>query len=151
MNSEFFRIAATKTADPLALEMLANMVRLAHELESADASFAERINANKAKRGEPPTKLSKPQKRHLSELAQDQIDLDAGLCNDFRAMESASQIIWAAHYALQQDLPNAQKFLKHYHPDDRPLGEEIVRLKSQLLEAAERFLKHYPLADEGLL
>jgi hypothetical protein len=48
---------------------------------------------------------------------------------------------------MTQDLPNARKFLKYYHPDDLFLGEEIVRLKSQLLDAATSFLEAYPNAE----
>jgi hypothetical protein len=147
MNPELFRIAATKTTDPAALAMLARLEHAARELADADASFPERISANKAKRGEPPTKLRKAKKEQLGELAQDQIDLDARLCDDFRSMTEPSQIVWSAHHALTQDLPNARKFLKYYHPDDLFLGEEIVRLKSQLLDAAAAFLKAYPHAE----
>lgn len=147
MNPEFFRIAATKTTDPVALPMLAKLERAAQELTNAEASFPERINANKAKRGEQPTKLTKAKKSQLGELAQDQVDLDTQLCNGFRTMSDPSQIVWATHYALTQDLPNARKFLKHYHPDDLALGEEIVNLKSQLLEAATSFLEAYPRAE----
>jgi hypothetical protein len=147
MNPEFFRIAATKTTDSVALLMLAQLERAAQELADADASFPERINANKAKRGENPTKLPKAKKGQLGEFAQDQIDLDAKLCDDFRKMTEPSQIVWSARYAMTQDLPNARKFLKYYHPDDLFLGEEIVRLKSQLLDAATSFLEAYPNAE----
>jgi hypothetical protein len=147
MNPEFFLIAATKTTDPVALTLLGELERFARELADADASFPERINANKAKRGEAPTKLSTARKQQLGELARDQIDLDFKLCSDFRQMTEPSQIVWAIHYALLQDMPNAQKFLKYYHPDDLPLGEELVRLKRRLLEAASAFLEMYPHAE----
>lgn len=148
MNPEFFRIAATKTIDPEALALLARMEHVAQELTDADASFPERINANKAKRGELPTKLRKAKKEQLGELAQDQVDLDAKLCEDFRKMTEPSQVVWAVHYALTQDLPSARKFLKYYHPDDLLLGEEIVGLKSRLLDAATAFLDAYPHAED---
>ncbi len=76
MHPEFFRIAATKTTDSVALLMLAQLERAAQELADAEASFPERINANKAKRGENPTKLPKAKKDQLGEFAQDQIDLE---------------------------------------------------------------------------
>lgn len=147
MNPEFFRIAATKTIDPVALALLADLEYIAQELADADALFPERINANKARRGESPTELRKAKKGQLGELAQDQIDLAAKLCDDFRKMTEPSQIVWAVHYALTQDLPNARKFLKYYHPDDFFLGEKIVGLKSRLLDAATSFLEVYPHAD----
>lgn len=147
MNPEFFRIAATKTTDLVALAMLEQLVRAAQELADAEAALPERINANKAKRGERPTKLSKAKKEQLGELAQDHLNLDANLCDDFRKMTEPSQIVWSAQYALTQDLPNARKFLKYYHADDLFLGEEIVRLKTVLLEAATLFLEAYPHAE----
>ncbi len=147
MNPEFFRIAATKTTDPVALAMLAHLEQLSQELAQADALFPERMAANKAKRGEPPTKLRKAKKEQLGELAQDQMDLDTKLCEDFLKMTEPAQIVWAVQYALLQDLPNARNFLKYYHPDDLFLGEEIVDLKSRLLDAATSFLKAYPQAE----
>lgn len=148
MNPEFFRIALAKTSDPVALALLDQMEHAAMALAAADAAFPERMNANKAKRGEHPTQLSKSRKQQLAALAQDKIDLDAKLCEDFRKMTDPSQIVWSAHHALTQDLANSRQFLKYYHPDDLPLGGDIVHLKSQLLEDATSFLETYPLAEE---
>ncbi len=144
MNPEFFRIAATKTTDPVAHEMLAGLEKLAHELVTAEALFPERINANKAKRGESPTKIPRKKAEELKELEQDQIDIDQQVCEEFSKVDTPSQIVASAAYALEQDIPTAKKFLKHYHPDDLPLGEEIVALKIQLLEKASAFLERYP-------
>lgn len=147
-HPEFFRIAATKTSDPKALEMLARLTSAAEALALADAAFADRINANKAKRSESPTKLGKAKRQQLEQLAQDQLDLDAQLCDDFRRMTQPSEIVFATHYALTQDLANSRNFLKYYHPDDLALGEEIVHLKQQLLEAATAFLNEFPVAAD---
>ncbi len=144
MNPEFFRIAATKTTHPAALGMLAGLEKLAQELATAEASFPERINANKAKRGEKPTKLPRRKTEELKELEQDQIDIDQQVCEDFLKVDTPSQIVASVAYALEQDIPTAKKFLKHYHPDDLPLGEEIITLKVQLLEKAFAFLERYP-------
>ena len=149
MNPEFFRIAATKTTDSVALAMLAQLERASVELAVAEASFPARINANKAKRGERSTKLPKAKTEQIGELAQDQTDLDARLCDDFCKMTEPSQIVWSVHYALTHDLPRARKFLKYYHPDDLFLGDEIIHLKSQLLEAASSFLMAFPHAEGG--
>jgi len=147
MNPKFFRIAATKTTDPAALGMLAGLENLAQELATAEASFPERINANKAKRGEKSTKLPRRKAEELKELEQDQIDIDQQVCEDFLKADTPSQIVASVSYALKQDIPTAKKFLKHYHPDDLPLGEEIFNLKEQLLEMVDAFLKRYPEND----
>lgn len=144
MSPKFFRLAATKTTDPVALDMLAELEQLAHALATVEASFPERINANKAKRGESPTKLSRKKADDLRALDQDQIDIDQEVYEDFSKVDSPSPILAAMAYALEQDIPNSKKFLKHYHPDDLPLGEEMVTLKVQLLEKVSAFLARYP-------
>ncbi len=148
MNPLFFHIASTKTTNPAASKMLAHLEHTAQKLADAEASFPERINTNKAKRGETPTKLRKTKKQQLSGLEQDKTDLDTKLCDDFRKMVEPSQIIWCIQNALTQDLSVARKFLKYYHPDDLPLGEEILNLKSQLLDATTSFLKAYPNIED---
>lgn len=144
MNPHFFRIAATKTTDPDALSMLSELAQLAHALVMAEATFPERINANKAKRGERPTKLPRKTTEMLDALAKDQIDTDRDVCEAFANAGSPSEILASAAYALEQDIPNAKQLLKYYHPDDLSLGEELLALKVQLLGKATAFLERYP-------
>ena len=76
MVPKFFRIAAIKTTDLVALGMLAKLEKLAQALALVEALFPERINVNKTKRGESPTELSRSKVEELTELKRDQIDID---------------------------------------------------------------------------
>lgn len=147
MNPIFFRLAAGKTTDPVALAMLAELERITQALAQAEATFVDRINANKIRRGEGPTRLSRARAAQLQELSEDQIDIERGLCAQFAQAHHPSFIVAAVDTALSLDLPNARKFLAHYHPDDLPLGRELVELKTLLKEKTSAFLAAYPNED----
>jgi hypothetical protein len=146
MKAAFIRIAIAKTADAGELAALSGIETAAIAFETADASFAERIEANKALRGEAPTKLRKSTREQLDALASDQADLDADLIAQLGALDSASSVIGALTFALTQDIPRARAMLKHYPAPDYPLGEEMVLLKERLADAMQRYLSVY--ADE---
>lgn len=140
MKAAYVRIARSKTADAAALAAIEEIEAAARAFEAAEASFPERINANKALRGEAPVKLSKAKRAQLDELANDQIDIDAEITAQLTALDSAASVIEALHFGLTQDIPRARAMLKHYPPADLPLGEELVALKERLAAAMEKYL-----------
>ncbi|MBF0103002.1 MAG: hypothetical protein HQK77_19060 [Desulfobacterales bacterium] len=144
MNPNYFQIAATKTTEPQAIELLMELKQLAQELSASEMKFPERINANKARRSEKPTKLSRSDAALLKNLEQDMIDLEHQLCEDFSKMDTLSEIIWSLYNGFTEDINNSNKMLKHYHPDDLPLGEEMIGLKLKLNDTMASFLKLYP-------
>ncbi|MBO9662042.1 hypothetical protein [Dokdonella sp.] len=147
MRPEYFRIAATKTEDAEAIQQLRELEALATDFVQAEDSFAERIHAIKAKRGEPPVKLRKPQREQLAALDEDRRALDVQTAKDFEQLDSAQAIVWALHYALSNDLSRAAGYLKFYHPDERPLGEEMIALKKAMHERMQHFLDRYPAQE----
>lgn len=144
MRPEYFRIAAAETEDAEAIGRLQELQSLAADFVRAEDSFAERINAIKARRGEPPVKLRKQQRDQLAGLDEDSRAQHAQMVKDFEQLDSAQAIVWALHYALSDDLSRAAGYLKFYHPDERPLGEEMIALKQAMLERMQRFLDQYP-------
>lgn len=149
MRPEYFRIAATKTEDAEAIRRLRELESLAADFVRAEDSFAERINAIKAKRGEPPVKLRKHQREQLAGLDEDKRALDVQMAKDFEQLHSAQAIVWALHYALSDDLSRAVGYLKFYHPDERPLGEEMIAMKRTLHEKMQCFLQRHPPQEPG--
>lgn len=147
MKAAFIRIALSKTSDPNGLETLREIESAAQAFENADTSFIDRINANKALRGESPTQLSQNERAQLDELAHDQAALDADLLDQLSRLESAQAVIRALHFGLTQDIPRSRGMLKHYPAADYPLGEELVMLKEKLAAAMAAYLSQSP--DEG--
>lgn len=143
MKAAFVRIAISKTSDPRALAALADVEAAAQAFEDADASFVDRINANKALRGEPPTKLGRSKRAQLDALADDQANMDRDLIEQLSGLESARSVIEALYFGLAQDIPHARAMLKHYPPADRPLGEDLVLLKERLADAMSGYLREY--------
>jgi hypothetical protein len=147
MRPAYFRIAAAKTGDADAIERLRELQSLAEEFTRAETSFPERIEAVKARRGEAPVRLRKSQREQLTELEHDSRELEERMAQDFAQLASAPEIVGALRYGFADDLSRAEGYLKFYHPDERPLGEELIALKKAMLEKMDDFLAHHPDTD----
>lgn len=147
MKAEFIRIAAAKTGDPEALAALREIEAHAAAFEEASATLADRIAASKAARGEGPVKLSKAKREQLAELEADGREIDRDLREQLQAAPTAGSVIWSLHFGLSDDAPRARSMLKYYHPDERPIGEEVVVLQERLVDALAAFLERFPEPD----
>lgn len=145
MKATFVRVAIAKASDPIDLAALQNVEAAARALEHAEASFEDRINANKALRGESPTMLSRGRQTQLDGFTADQIESDRELTEQLSRLESSYAVIEALHFGLTQDIPRARSMLKHYHPADYLLGEELVNLKEKLVVAMSSYLTQRPV------
>ncbi len=143
MNAGFIRIAAAKTSNAAMAASLRRIEALALHVEEGERSFGARIDANKARRGEGPTALRASQQARLAALAQDQAALDAELARDLDALPDALEVIRAVHMGMSLDLPSSRKLLGRYHPDDLPLGEDLLARKQALVSALAEFLASY--------
>ena len=144
MKAQFIRIAAAKTLDPGMLTSLAKIEALAAHYEEGERSFADRIKESKAKRGEGPTKLRKAQRDRLTELQNDQIESDADVALQLQSLTSPQEVVHALHMGMSMGLKSERALLKHYHPDDLPIGEDMLSRKEALVSAFEAFLAEYP-------
>ncbi len=144
MNPNYFAIAAAKIRHPEALALLEALQNTAQLLRDCESTLPQRINVNKATRGEASVVLSTSEQNMLAGLAQDQAELEAELSRDFAGMSSAGEIIWALHYGLSADVERSRDLLQHYHADDRALAEEALLLKQKLLGQLGQFLSHFP-------
>jgi hypothetical protein len=136
----YFLIAANKAKTPNERAALEALAELAGSYEKADDSFPIRINASKAARGEKPTKVSSSMRVHLSALEDDRRTTDDDLARQFRALPNATSVVRSLHYAMSDDLPRAEKMLKHFHPGDLLIGKDMVERKSQLVVGMAAFL-----------
>jgi hypothetical protein len=144
MSPEQLEIAIANTTDPAAKSMLAELAPTFERVCQLNETFPARINANKAARGEAPTKLPKQKREELAGYDQDAIDLERTLTNDYRTLAGPS-IIHSMSYALETDLKFwGGAMLKHAHPSDRVLIEEVVEAKRQLQNQFKHFLARFP-------
>ena len=147
MSPEQLEIAIANTADPEAKSMLVELAPTFEKVCQLNQGFPARINANKASRGEAPTKLPKRKREDLAAYDQDAIDLERKLTNDYRTL-AGSSIIHSMSYALETDLKFwGGTLLKHAHPSDRPIVEEVFEAKKQLQSKFKHFLQRFPAHD----
>ena len=149
MTPEQLEIAIANAGDQAAKSMLKALVPTYEKYCALDRSFVERINASKVARGEGPTKLNKRKRGEIAEYEKDATEGERNLTKEFRGM-SASSIIFSMDYALE----TALKFwggamLKHAHPADRAIIEEVVETMRSLKSKFEQFLDQYPPPSEG--
>ena len=143
MKPEFIRIASSKANDPGMLDALTRIEALAAHYEDGEKTFPARINENKARRGEAPTKLRKAKRDQLEELAKDQAELDASLHQQLANLASAQAVVQALHAGMSANLVSSRGLLKYYHPDDLPLGQDMLRRQEALVSALADFLSTY--------
>ena len=147
MTPEQLRIAIANSADPAAKAMLADLSATFDVVHQLDQAFGDRINANKAARGEGPTKLSKRKREELAQYEQDRIEGERNLTESF-AKYAGSSIIAVMSEGLEIDLKFwGGALLKHAHPADRPLIEEVVAAKKQLQSRFKEFLERFPAPE----
>ena len=143
MYSQYFHIAKSKTNDPIEAEALDRIAEIAHEYDLFQQSFTEKINDNKAKRGEFPTKLSKATRESMESFETDRVNAQARIAKQLEAMSSPQSIVRSLNMGFSRTLPNAQNTLKHFHPDDLSIGEEKVKLIARFVTAMESYLEQY--------
>jgi hypothetical protein len=148
MNSRQWRIAIENTGDAEARKFLEDLAPLFADVIELERTFAARIDASKAARGEPPTKLRKARREELAGYAQDAEDGDARLLRDFAALPGAA-VVYALSAGLETDLAFWGSLgLKHAHPAERPIVEASIAAKRRLRDGLAEFLRRFPL-DEG--
>lgn len=144
MNSQYLHIAKSKTNDPIEAEMLNRIADIAHEYDVFEQSFTERVNTNKSRRGEGPTKLPKSKRDTLSSMEADRSDTQNRIAQQFDAYSSPQPIVRSLYKTFYNKLPRMREYLKHYHPDDLSLGEDRINLIERFVTAMESYLEQYP-------
>ncbi len=147
MLQALIKLAISKSADEREKAALEAVWRAADALDEADRSFPDRINANKALRGELPTKLSAAKRAQIDRYAADAETLAQETLMGFASFESARSIIGALYpAAVQQSTFWAKAYLKA-HAEDRKIVQDFAACKDALRIEMEVYLNAYPLAD----
>ena len=149
MSLKQFHIAISKMHNPVARRMLEETQDLYNEVCELDRTFIDRINANKAARGEGPTKLSKAKREKIAQYVQDAAEADEQLTRDFAKMQSGEIIVEALIAGLETEIAFWDKSgRKHAHPSDRHIVEESLQAKKRLYERLKKFLEYFPSRED---
>jgi hypothetical protein len=144
MNSRQFQIAMENTRGPEARAHLERVKPLFDKVCQADRTFTDRVNASKSARGEEPTKLRKSRREEVAAYAGDAEEAEKGLTRDLAGL-SGESAVWALSTALETELSFwSSQGLKHAHPAERPIIEELIQVKRRLLDELKEFLCLYP-------
>jgi hypothetical protein len=127
------------------------LLPLVEQVLDLDRTFEKRINASKAARGEKPTKLSKAKREEIDGYEKDAEEIEEKLTRDFASM-SGETIIWVLSTALE---PHVQFWsgvnLKRAHPLDRPVIEETLAPRKELLEKPQALVAQFPAPDDEIV
>ena len=147
MLAPSLQVAFTKANTGQEQRLLKGLVALATRLDRVEADFERKINANKALRGEAPTKLTRAKREQLAQLAVDERELEAEQLVHLEALPSARDIVDALRPAIEHDVQFWSQAKKHAHAADEPVIEELANAKKMLLQAMTEYLSREATDD----
>ncbi len=148
MYKRYIELAASKAATDEELEVLRSIIDIASELDEQELTFEARINANKAARGESPTRLSKAKLQEIDQYATDAMEIENKQPGEFKTFSCAQPIIFALHMGLDSDVKFWSKIHTKAHPSDCSIVQEFARAKARLRDALATYLEKFQ-GDEG--
>ena len=148
MFEQFIQLAVSKAATDEEIAALLPIVAAASDLDEQERTFAARIHASKAARGEAPTDVSKAKHQELDQLAADAMDMAAAQLKGFAALDGAGSIIFALHMGLVSDAAFWAKAHLKAHPSDAAIVQAFSGAKARFRDALAAYLDRFP-PDEG--
>ncbi len=148
MNARQFEIAVDNAARPGERARLESFAPHYVRVCDLDAHFVARIQAAKAARGEPPTKLRKSKRDEVAGYAKDAEDAEQSQTEHYAKLP-ARTIIYAMNAALEIDISFwGTQGLKYAHETERPIIEESLVAKRYLQQAFHEYLEEFPSFEE---
>lgn len=144
MFRSFVELAISKSANGRERLALNPVLEAANALDEDERTFGERINANKALRGEGPTKLSRRKRADVESYSTDARELEDQQLREFAAFERGSAIVACLATALGTDIKFWQASYKHAHPSDVSIVQAFVARKAALHQAMKNYLSEFP-------
>lgn len=145
---KLIQIAISKTSSSKELHSLNEILKLADTLDMIESAFEDRINSNKALRGEKPTGVTRTKRQEINQYKKDAEELTNQLVKDFSLMENPREIIQAICFGFDGDIAFWKQAGKYAHPADMPVIEELLSAKIKLHDALIGYLgegKQVPL------
>ena len=139
---KLIQIALTKTTVQQELDRLNEILKRAETLDALESTFEERINSNKALRGEKPTSASRKKKTEIDQYKQDADEATDQLAKDFMPMEKAEDIIEAILSGLDDDVAFWKSAVKYAHPADMAIVDEFLSAKIKLRDSLAAYVNN---------
>jgi hypothetical protein len=140
-------LAISKASCDLEVAALNSVLEAAIALDEEERTIGDRIDANKALRGEGPTRLSKRTRSEVDSYASDADAFQAQQLEEFAGFERSSTIIACLAPGLQADVAFWQSNCTKAHPSDVPLIQQFASKKETLCKAMGSYLSVYGRDD----
>jgi hypothetical protein len=137
------KLAIHKAATEQEHLALRSVCAVAVALDEQERTFEARINESKARRGEPPTQLSKAKRQEVDQYARDAEELTKEQLRQFEALD-AWAIVFSLHMALETDARFWSKAHLKAHPSDASIIQDFAQAKADLRDALASFLEQFP-------
>ncbi len=132
MLTSFVQLALSKSRGPEEAERLAKACEIAERLDHLDDRFQGRIDANKTRRGELPTKLAQSERARLASFVADAREIEEEQLHVLAGLSSAREIIEALCLGMEADVGFWQKAHQNSHREDAPTIQELATAKLEL-------------------
>jgi hypothetical protein len=133
-------LAITKASSAAEKSALLPVLSAARALDEEERTFPDRIEANKALRGEGPTKLSRRKRKDVDAYAEDARVAGAEQLAQFSELESAASILSCLKAGLDADIAFWSKAHEKAHPSDAPLVIAFTQAKVSMRAAIVAFV-----------
>ena len=147
MYQRLIELAVSKASSNAEFDALRRVLFAAVAVDEEDRTFAERIDANKALRGEAPTKLSKRKKAEVDGYAADANELEAQQLAEFSSLESAESVVFCLKMALDGDVRFWEKAHEKGDPADAPIVQSFAAAKVRLRDSMAAYLSEFRAPD----
>ena len=147
MLLQAIELALSKAATHDEAIALRPVLLAAHQLQLSEANFEERINENKALRGERPVALTPRRQAEVSAYAADAEEMTAQQLREYATFSSARSIIATLQFALEQDASFWSRAHRKAHRSDSAIVQAFAAQKARLRDEVNRYLSAYPRAE----
>jgi hypothetical protein len=143
MYQHLIELSVSKAATDAESDVLRDVLVAAIAVDEEERKFSDRINTNKALRGEAPTKLSKRKKAEIDGYAADAREMEAQQVAEFSGFDSAQSIVYCLKTALDGDVKFWGRMHEKAHPADAPIVQSFAAAKARLRDAMAAYLSVY--------
>jgi hypothetical protein len=143
------QIAVSKADTDVEADALARIIPIARRVDAEERTFAERINRNKAFRGQSSTtQISKRKSAEIDAYAADADEMKASQLLQFEALGSAASVVKCLEMALGHDVKFWAIAHQQAHEADRSIVHAFASVRIDLHSALAAYLAEYYVGED---
>ena len=119
---------------------MTEIFKIAETLDTLESYIEDRINRNKALRGEKPTRLPRSKKSEINQYKNDADNLMSQMKSDCMLMDNPKDIIRAIFSGFGSDIAFWTQAVKYAHPADKAIVDEFLAAKIKLRDTMAAYL-----------